>query len=228
MKRHMKILLPVGSACVAVAGVGLVWVASLFFSADDIAALMPLAPAARVALALLLFLLQGVVPFLMYGPIVIACGVLFDTATAFLVSAFGTAVSIVVPYLIGRCAPDAWVRARLEKYPRLMRFTGGEPEASFLFSYFLRAVGLSNKALGLFFGLARMPFFAFLLSGVLGTVPSMAGYLLLGQSWGLQSPWMWAAFLTNMLIVGALAVRDRRREGRAGRALDGARRKDEL
>jgi hypothetical protein len=32
----------------------------------------------------------------------------------------------------------------------------------------------------------------------------------------------------NMLIVGALAIRSRRREGRAGRALDGARRKDEL
>jgi len=217
VKRPAKILLPVGAAGAMAGSVVLAYVASLCFSADDVAALMPPSPAARVALALLLFLLQGVVPFLLYGPIVITCGVLFDTWTAFCVGTVGTALSMVAPYLVGRLAPDAWVRARLERYPRFWRFAGGEPEASFLFSYFLRAVGLSNKALGLFFGLARMSFFAFLLSGVLGTLPSMAGYLLLGQAWGLGSPWMWAAFLMNMLIVGALAFRSRRRERHADR-----------
>jgi uncharacterized membrane protein YdjX (TVP38/TMEM64 family) len=189
----MKFLLPVGSACVAIAASASCGFASLFFSADDISSLMPPSPAARVAFALLLFLLQCVVPFLLYGPIVIACGMLFDSATAFLREHPRHRAFLVVPYLIGRCAPDAWVRARLEKYPRLKRLAGGEPEASFLFPTFYARWGSPTRHWGCSNGLARMPFSRFC-SRAYWDRALHDRYLLLGRSWGIQSPWMWAAF----------------------------------
>lgn len=215
MKRHEKILLPVASIATVAAGVLLVYAAGLFVSLDDLIARIPFAPAARLAVTLLLFLLQGIVPFFWYGPIAIACGMLFDGAMVFFVGVFGTALSLIPPYLIGRMAPEAWVRTRLARCPQIWKLAGGEKQANFLLSYFMRSVGLSNKALGLFFGLLRMPFFPFLISGLLGTLPSLAGYLLLGQSWTLKSPWMWAAFLINMLAVGALVIRFRGKKARA-------------
>lgn len=174
---------------------------------------LPEALGLRVAVVLLCFFLEGIIPFFSFNVIALASAMVFGTSVALAVNVAGALVSMVAPYFIGKYLGAPYVIRSFSQSPRLWQIYRNLDEISFVSSFVLRALGLSNIILGLLFGSLRMPFFSYLASGLLGMLPSLLCVTILGSQWDFSSPLLWGTLAINAAIVAGAYLYMRRRKG---------------
>lgn len=167
---------------------------------DWLMAHMPQAVALQVLVVLVLYFLQGLVPFFMYNIVVLISGLLFSFPMAMTVNCVGTIACMLGPYWVGKYLHVPWLERKVEENRLLNRFAKGHDGSQFLLSYLLRAIGMSNTILGLFFGSLDMRFRDFLISGLLGILPNMICFSILGSTKSLKSPALWVTVGIYVLI----------------------------
>ena len=116
-----------------------------------------------------------------YALIATAVGLIFDLPAALAVNTLGSVVCISLPYLTGRGSDGVLVDALLARQPRMRAFYEANRRHLFLVSLVLRVANLSNDILGLVFGSLKMKYWEYLLSSLVGILPSMVLYLVLGN-----------------------------------------------
>lgn len=161
---------------------------------------MPQAVALQVLIVLVLYFLQGLVPFFMYNIVVLISGLLFPFPMAMAINCVGTIACMIGPYWAGKYLRVPWLERKLAENRLLNRFAKGHNGSQFLLSYLLRAIGMSNTILGLFFGSLDMRFRDFLISGLLGILPNMICFSILGSTKSLKSPALWVTVGIYVLI----------------------------
>lgn len=129
-------------------------------------------------------------------------GRLFPLPVALLVNLVGIAITISIPYWIGRGAGRDLTIELQEKYPRLSELRELRHQNNFFFSFLVRAIGiLSCDAVSLYFGNTRMPYLPYVLGGVLGFLPDLVCATVAGmQMSDLHSPWFYITIAINLLI----------------------------
>ena len=74
----------------------------------------------------------------------------------------------------------------------------------FLLSFTLRAMNLSNEALGLLFGSAGLKYFPYMIANLVAIAPSAISYIILGKDLNLiesiQSPIFWGAIVIDCIM----------------------------
>lgn len=175
---------------------------------------MPAYPAMQILVVLVLYFLQGIVPFFMYNIVVLISGMLFSFPVAMAVNCAGTIACMIGPYFAGKYLRLPSLQAKVEQNRLLRRFTQSHTGSQFLLSYLLRAIGLSNTILGVFFGSLDMPFREFLLSGLLGVLPSMVCFSILGSTKSLRSPALWITVGIHLVIFLSAILYFKRKERR--------------
>ena len=156
-------------------------------------------------IVLLFFVLQGVIPFILYNVVILACSMLFDLPTALLINVIGTLVGMIVPYLLGRHLNSKTVDKILSSHKKLHQLCSEKSGGGFLFAYGLRVSGISNMLLGVFFGSTQMPMGEYLLSSFLGVLPVMLCLNIFGSRGNLRSPIFWVILALDILLTSALS-----------------------
>ncbi|MBO5555547.1 MAG: TVP38/TMEM64 family protein [Oscillospiraceae bacterium] len=131
-------------------------------------------------------------------------GRLFPLPMALLVNVVGIAITLSVPYWIGRTAGRDLTQTLQKKHPRLSELRELRHRNNFFFSFLVRAIGiLACDVVSLYFGNTRMPFVPYLLGGVLGFLPELVCATVAGmQMSDLHSPWFYITVAVNFLICG--------------------------
>ncbi len=180
------------------------WRSGRDLSVDTILSYTPRLP---LLAALFLLLLYGLKSISLMLPILLldtVCGVLFPLPLAVLIAVLGTAVTLTVPYLIGRgSGPDMTAKLQ-QKHPRLRELREMRSRNELFLSFLIRIVGiLPCDVVSLYLGNTRMPFVKYLLGGVLGFLPDILTAAVVGMKAGdRSSPWFWGAIAVNLLVAG--------------------------
>ena len=137
-------------------------------------------PEEPVKAALLMLGLYAVKSVSFIFPIAIlqlAVGHLFATGTALLVNFLGRAVTLALPYWMGRFSGASMVESLTAKYPKLKTVVDYQNGNSLYISFFMRTLNfLPGDAVSLFLGAEKIPFGTYMAGGVLGTLPSYSRY----------------------------------------------------
>lgn len=171
------------------------------FSARELAAWKSDRPLLSALVMLGLFLLKSV-DFLMHsGVLYAASGILFPLPAALLLNTVGIAVMVTPLYFLGRAWGAPVIDALHRKFPKLREFDCSETGGSFSLAVLMRTAMLPVWAANLYMGAARFSFGRYLLGSILGLLPVMVPYTVMGESAGnVRSP----AFLIAVACEGAL------------------------
>lgn len=131
-----------------------------------------------------------------------ASGALFPLPVAILVNTVGIAITLCLPYWIGRANGRDLSRRLLERFPKLQEIRTLRTQNHFFFSFIVRALGvLSCDLVSLYLGNSRFPFGPYISGAVLGFMPSLICATVLGtQISDIRSPWFWLALGVNVLV----------------------------
>lgn len=156
------------------------------FSDADITAesVVTYAPENPLLAAVFLILLYAVKSLTIFIPIIIlqiAGGFLFPTPLALIVNIAGTAVTFVLPYLVGRfCGADAINRVH-RKTPKLEKMISRMGSKHFFLCFILRTIPcLPKDAVSMFLGARRFPFLSYFFGSLLGALPGIITATLIG------------------------------------------------
>lgn len=155
------------------------------------------------------FVIKSFVIFVPYAVIAITAMALMDFPTALIAVIVGTVVNISIPYFTGRFTKDDWIQSILNKFPKARPYYE-MTDNLFLLSFTLRAMNLSNEALGLLFGSAGLKYFPYLISSLIAIMPSAVSYIILGKDMNLieslSSPIFWSAIVIDLIMVAVMTV----------------------
>ena len=134
---------------------------------------------------------------------------MFSPFSALLVSTAGLAVTITIPYLIGKYAGKQTVKSICEKYPKAAQVAVYQQKNNFFACFITRIVGfLPGDIVSLYFGACDAPYAEYLAAGIAGSMLSILTTTLLGEK--INNPFS-VEFLIILLCriavsVGAIVV----------------------
>ena len=132
-------------------------------------------------------------------------GQLFSLPVALAVNTVGIAITLTLPYLLGRAADLDFAEKLLEKYPKLRELRRVRETSSFFLSFISRAIGiLACDVVSMYFGSTRMAYLPYITGAVLGFMPDLVTATILGQQVeDPGSPGFWLAIGANILAIVA-------------------------
>ncbi|MDD7220308.1 MAG: VTT domain-containing protein [Clostridia bacterium] len=162
-----------------------------------------------VIILLLFFGLKSLTIVFPISILYLASGILFSPLPAILVSAAGLAITISVPYWLGRYSGEDLVQKICTRYPKAAQIAEYQEENSFFACFITRIVGfLPGDIVSMYFGACRTNFRLYLTAGILGSMLSIITTTLLGTE--LNNPFsvtFMVVLLCRILVsVGCTAV----------------------
>lgn len=135
-----------------------------------------------VLLLLLFFALKSLTFVMPISVLYLASGVIFPSALAVLVSTLGLAITITVPYWIGRYSGNDAVREIRRRYPKAEQVAEYQETNPFFACFITRIVGfLPADVVSLYFGACGLKYPLYLSAGVAGSLLSIVTTTLLGE-----------------------------------------------
>ena len=126
---------------------------------------------------------------------------MFSLPVALAVNVVVIAITLTVPYWIGRFSGKDLTERLLVKYPKLQEIRAMRQRNNFFFSFLARAIGvLPCDVLSLYFGNTRLPYPDYIAGAVLGFLPDLICATILGdQISNTHSPAFWITVAVNIL-----------------------------
>ena len=150
-------------------------------SVEKILRYTPKEPVKAALLMLVFYAVKSVSFVFPIAVLQLAVGHLFSTGTALLVNFLGRAVTLALPYWMGRFSGSSMVENLTSKYPKLktvVDYQNGNP---------------------LFLGAVKIPFEVYMLGGMLGTFPGVILATIFGAN--IKNPGSPAFWLSAVLLV---------------------------
>ncbi len=164
----------------------------------------PESPFIAAIVILLLYALKSVSFIFPIAVIQIATGHLFETPVALLINFAGRAVTLSIPYWIGRFSGSDLVSSLQKKYPKLKKICSKQEQNPIFISFLFRTFCfLPGDAVSLYLGATKTSFPHYLTGGILGTTLGVVLSTILGSSITKpSSPAFWlSAFLMALMAV---------------------------
>lgn len=164
-----------------------------------------------IAAAFILLILYAFKSFTIIFPIIIlevAVGHLFTTIPAILINILGTLIGYIIAYFIGYFSGSKVVTKSAKKYPALANILKKQSENSFFTCFFLRTLCvLPGDAVSMCLGAVKSPFPMYLISSLLGSLPSTILATLFGASiTEPTSPMFWISIVLMALYSGIVLL----------------------
>lgn len=149
-------------------------------TADGIAALAPENPW-LAASGMLLFALKSLSVVLYSGLLYTADGLLFSLPVAVCLNFVGTAVMVSIPYWLGRREGTSALERIRARYPKTERLHTLRQGNDLLLSFLARMLRLPSDVVSLYLGAACVDYGKFLAGSLLGLLPHMVAFPVLGM-----------------------------------------------
>lgn len=189
------------------------------FSVSGIVDFVPENPVAAVAVMLLLFAVKSLSIVLYSGILYAASGILFPLAAAIAVNFTGTVVMVTIPYFIGGKLGSRAAGRIVKKYPKAAQIQEMRKKNDVFLVFLIRLIGiLPCDIVSLYMGAVRIPYWKYLGGCLLGFLPSMVTFPVMGMNIkNPRSPAFLIALAVELLfMVGSFFVHSyvRKRRGR--------------
>lgn len=208
-KEKLKQYLPITFMGICVVVFGLFLLTHDDFSIADFLELTRGYPLITSIAVIVAFIIKGFVVFVPYAVIAISAMALMPFPAALVTVIIGTIVNISVPYWTGRLTKDDWIQKILDKFPKARKYYE-MTDNLFLLSFTLRAMNLSNEALGLLFGSAGLKYIPYMIANLIAIAPSAISYIILGKDMNIiesiQSPIFWGAIVIDCMMVAFMTI----------------------
>lgn len=146
-------------------------------------------------------------------------GRLFPLPAALLVNAVGIAITLTLPYLIGRYSGKDLTEKLMLKYPKIAELRAMRSKSGMFFAFIIRAVGvLPCDVVSLYLGNTRLNYHEYLIGGVLGFMPDLICATIVGMKISdVSSPWFWGTIAVNISVclISMLVYRQYLKKNRA-------------
>lgn len=197
----IAIVLIVGAFMVLVAGSGQP------LTVDTILRYTPESELFAVGILFTFFALKSLTVVFPLTILYMASGIIFEPTKAVLVSTIGLAITITIPYLIGRYAGVDAVHEICRKYPKA-RMVSEYMEHNVSFACFItRFVGfLPGDIVSLYFGACEVAYPNYLMNGIFGSLLSITADTLLGDKLSDPSSKAFIIILTCRIAVTVGAI----------------------
>ncbi len=162
-----------------------------------------------IVVMLTFFALKSLTVVLPLSVLYLTCGMIFSPFCALIVSTTGLAVTITIPYIIGKYIGKDTVKSICEKYPKAAQVAVYQQKNNFFACFITRIVGfLPGDIVSLYFGACDAPYAEYLAAGIAGSMLSIVTTTLLGEK--INNPFS-VEFLIILLCriavsVGAIVV----------------------
>ena len=170
-------------------------------SVEKILRYTPKEPVKAALLMLVFYAVKSVSFVFPIAVLQLAVGHLFSTGTALLVNFLGRAVTLALPYWMGRFSGSSMVENLTSKYPKLktvVDYQNGNP-LYISFFYENAEIFCPGDAVSLFLGAVKIPFEVYMLGGMLGTFPGVILATIFGAN--IKNPGSPAFWLSAVLLV---------------------------
>lgn len=186
-------------------------------SLSDLLAYRPEKPILAVLALLLMFALKSMDAVIHCGVLFAAAGLILPLPAAFTVNILGIVLMSVIPYAVGWQLGLEAADALRQKHPRLREAESFQSRHAVLVSALLRTIGLPTNVTGIYLGAMQFEFLPYLEGSVLGMLPLLIFFTLIGTSADdVHSPLFIASVagqivltIMSALVYAALRKRDR-------------------
>ena len=145
----------------------------------------------------------------------IATGHLFNMPIALLINFIGRAVTITIPYWIGRFSGSDIIYSLTQKYPQLNEITVEQKKSPCFLSFLLRTFCfLPGDAVSMYLGAIKIPFLYYFEGSIAGTTLGVILSTIFGASIRRPSSvafWLSASLMTLMAIVSFIVYLKRKK-----------------
>ncbi|MBR3586343.1 MAG: TVP38/TMEM64 family protein [Oscillospiraceae bacterium] len=170
-------------------------------SVDAILAYTPSEPILAVLFLWLAFALKSLSLVFPVIALFAVSGQLFPLPIALAVNTVGIAITMTLPYLLGRASELDFSERLIAKYPKLNEVRQLREKSSFFLSFLVRAIGvLACDVVSMYFGSTKMRYLPYITGAVLGFMPDLVCATILGQQIEkYDSPGFWITLAINIL-----------------------------
>ncbi|MDO4489118.1 MAG: VTT domain-containing protein [Eubacteriales bacterium] len=143
----------------------------------------PKKPVLAAFVMLILYALKSV-SVVIYSPIFyVACGIMFPLPVALLINTIGTFIMVLIPYILGKKAGEEAMQQLIEKNEKLGMLKDISSRNPVFLSFFTRVVHVfPNDPVGMYFGSCGVDFKKYALGSMLGLLPSVITFTVMGMS----------------------------------------------
>ena len=153
-----------------------------------------------------LFLMKSVDFLLHSGVLFAANGVMFPLPAAITLNVLEAGMMFTLSYFVGKIMGEPILSYISEKHPRIRRFAALPKKSELTAALILRAIGTPATMASLYMGAAGFRYGSYLVGSVIGMLPLMIAYTVMGVSVGdLSSPVFWIA-LASSGVVSVIAL----------------------
>ena len=133
-------------------------------------------------IVLLLFALKSLTVVFPLSILYLASGIIFQPVIAVLISTVGLAITITIPYWIGKYSGKQIVQEICQKYPKAGMIAQYQRTNTFFACFITRIVGfLPGDIVSIYFGACDAAYLIYLAAGVSGSLLSIITTTLLGE-----------------------------------------------
>lgn len=151
-------------------------------SVDTILRYTPKNEILAVGILLAFFALKSLTIIFPLSILYLASGILFQPMTAVLISTIGFSITTTIPYWIGRYSGKEKVQEICRKYPKAEKLAEYQKKNVLFACFITRIVGfLPCDAVSMYFGACDTAYSVYLVSGIVGSMLSIATTTLLGE-----------------------------------------------
>lgn len=152
-------------------------------SVHDIFRYTPSDPVLASLVLLCFFALKSMSMVIYVGILYAAAGMMFPLPWAIAVNILGTAVMVSIPYGIGRSGGAETLTRIIEKYPKSAIIKDIRKKSDFWFSLIVRLIGMfPSDIISIYMGAIEVRFLPYLLGCILGFLPPVITFSLMGMS----------------------------------------------
>ncbi len=175
-------------------------------TAKELANYKPDNPLLSCLVMLGLFALKSV-DFLMHsGVLYAASGIMFPLPAALLLNTVGIMITVTPTWFLGIIWGPPVIEALCRRYPKLRVIVDDQKGGSLAVAILLRTVGLPIQAGSMYMGAANYRFGRFLLGSVLGLLPIMIPYTVMGENAGKPGSLAFVIALATELLLHIVSV----------------------
>ncbi len=151
-----------------------------------------------------LFLLKSVDFLLHSGMLYATNGILYSLPAAVLLNIVGICIMSFVPYKLGKAFGPSYLARLYEKYPKLKEIEDSFQGNDFLLAVLLRCIGFQVNVGSLYMGARQFGFKTYMLGTVIGLLPIMLPYTVIGMT--ASEPGSWMFIVSVLLEIGVSAA----------------------
>lgn len=153
-----------------------------WLSVDELLHFRPESKLMAVLAMLGLFMLKSVDFLINSGVLYAVSAILFPLPAALALNLAGAAIVSAVPYCVGHSLGAPLLAHIRRRYPKLRRLEAVQTKGVFFFALLMRCAGIPVCIVGVYFGADKSDFQKYMAGSVLGLMPMIIPYTILGSS----------------------------------------------